>query len=415
MAITRTYKINDEDKHLNIAVDTLIVGTRLPFDVFIKGDSGTKHLFNKGMIYTRDARDIMMERGITTFRIHSDDTPQLDSYISGDHKRVIESDDDTMLFREYAFDKELYYQVDRNLLLPGEHIYFSLYLLRKFSFIILAEASEKVPVEISENVLSADGDLLIKKTDIPFYTNYLESMAGKASDGNNGKASVKYRVMRENSKLLVKDLLDDPRSGEKIKGLYDTVNTMVDTILGSKDTIFDLLDLSSNDYYTYTHSVNVAVMSIGLSSVVGLEREETEKLGIGAMLHDIGKSNVPHEILNKQGSLNSTEYEIIKTHVVEGEKILLLHPNFPKSSLPAVTQHHEKLTGRGYPAGLTGGAIKLFGRITAITDCYDALTTNRPYKTAYTPYYALLILVKEKKDYDCHILKEFVEMLGKVR
>jgi putative nucleotidyltransferase with HDIG domain len=367
------------------------------------------------MIYTRDARDILAERGITAFCIHSDDVPELDSYISRDHKKVIESDDDIMLFREYAFEKELYYQINKSLLFPGEHIYFNLYLRRKFNFIILAEASEKKPAEINENIVSTEGDILIKKTDIPLYNNFLQIMADKLSSGHDEKRSVKSRIIRENSKLLVKDLLDNPRSGEKIKELQGTVNTMVDTILKNSDTIFDLLDISSNDYYTYTHSVNVAVMSIGLAAMVGLGSQETEKLGIGAMLHDVGKSMVPHEILNKQGRLNLTEYEIMKTHVVEGEKILLLHPNFPKDAFPAVTQHHEKLTGRGYPAGLAVGAIKLFGRIAAIVDCYDALTTNRPYKTAYTPYYALLILVKEKKDYDCHVLKEFVEMLGKVK
>ncbi|MBF0560220.1 MAG: HD-GYP domain-containing protein, partial [Nitrospirae bacterium] len=242
-----------------------------------------------------------------------------------------------------------------------------------------------------------------------------KSVLGKLSARQGGVAEFESHALKENSKLLVKDLLDNPRSGEKIKELQDTVKVMVDTILRSKDTIFDLLDISSNDYYTYTHSVNVAVMSIGLSSMVGLEKEETIKLGIGAMLHDVGKSVVPHEILNKQGRLNMTEFEIMKTHVAEGEKILLQHKNFPEDALPAVTQHHEKLTGRGYPAGLTGGSIKLFGRITSIVDCYDALTTNRPYKTAYTPYYALLVLVKEKQDYDCHVLKEFVEMLGKIK
>ncbi|MBF0505941.1 MAG: HD-GYP domain-containing protein [Nitrospirae bacterium] len=415
MNLSTRYKIVEEDKHLNTAVSKLMVGTRLPFDVFTKENNVTKHLFNKGTIYSHDARDILIEKGITEFYIHETDAPELDSYISKGSKKVVESDEDIMLFREYTFEKELYYQINKNLLFSGEQIYFNLYRLRKFNFSILAEASEKEPAVTSESFLTVEDDILIKKTDIPLYNNYLKAIANKLSCGSDGKTNIKSQLMRENAKFLVKDLLDNPRSGETIKKLQDTVCTMIDTILKSRDTIFDLFDMSSKDYYTYTHSVDVAVMSIGLSAMIGLIREETEELGIGALLHDVGKSMVPPEILNKQGRLNLTEHEIIKTHVVEGEKILLQHSNFPKSAFPSVTQHHEKLTGRGYPAGLSGGSIKLFGRITAIADCYDALTTNRPYKAAYTPYYALLTMVKEKKDYDCHILKEFVEMLGKVK
>ncbi|MBI3592887.1 MAG: HD domain-containing protein [Nitrospirae bacterium] len=133
------------------------------------------------------------------------------------------------------------------------------------------------------------------------------------------------------------------------------------------------------------------------------------------MLHDIGKSAISHEILHKQGKLDDTEYRIIKNHVIEGEKILRAHKEFPTESLSAVLQHHEKLSGKGYPFKLSGNEIKPFGRIAAIADCYDALTTQRPYKQAFTPFYALSIVAKETGEYDPDLLKIFIKMLGKIK
>ncbi len=155
--------------------------------------------------------------------------------------------------------------------------------------------------------------------------------------------------------------------------------------------------------------------SVGLGVAVNLPRPQIELLGMGAMLHDVGKSAIPGDILNKQGKLDDMEYMIIKTHVTEGEKILRSNPDVPPQAMPAALQHHEKLSGRGYPAGLKGTEINLFGRIVAIADCYDALTTKRPYKAPMTPFYALSIIAKETGDYDQELLKVFIKMLGKIK
>jgi putative nucleotidyltransferase with HDIG domain len=176
-----------------------------------------------------------------------------------------------------------------------------------------------------------------------------------------------------------------------------------------------LLSMQGYDYYTYTHSVNVAALSISLGILIGLKRDVMEKLGMGAMLHDIGKSRISHEILGKQGKLSDVEYNMIKNHVIEGEKIMLNHADFSAESLTAVSQHHEKLSGKGYPYGLAGNKISLFGRISAIADCYDALTTRRPYKAAYTPFYALMMISKDTGDYDPELLATFIKMLGKIK
>jgi HD-GYP domain-containing protein (c-di-GMP phosphodiesterase class II) len=175
------------------------------------------------------------------------------------------------------------------------------------------------------------------------------------------------------------------------------------------------MSLKNYDYYTYSHSVNVGVLSVGLGIASGMQKDAIFKLGLGAILHDIGKKAIHHDIVNKQGRLNDMEYQVIKTHVVEGEKILRENSEIPAESLAAMLHHHEKLTGRGYPFGLRGDNIELFGKITSIVDCYDALTTARPYRTALAPYQALSLITSETRDYDPELLKIFVTMLGNIR
>lgn len=321
--------------------------------------------------------------------------------------------EDPKAFKEYSFHKEEHYLIDKTLLTHEKEIFFNIYRMEKLKFIPIVEATKKMPVKIDKSLLASAGDFMIKKSDILLYQDYLLSLAELSDPAEENR--VKAIIVRENSKVIMKELLDHPRSGERIKESKIMVHNMVDCILKNKDAIYDLLSLRNYDYYTYAHSVNVAVMSIGLAAAIDIKIDDIEKLGTGALLHDIGKSVISHEVLNKQGRLSDTEYAIMKSHVIEGEKILRTHKEVPDESLDAVLQHHEKLTGKGYPMKLSGKEIKLFGRITAISDCYDAMTTRRPYKPAFTPFNALSILAKEAGDYDPELLEKFIKMLGKIK
>jgi putative nucleotidyltransferase with HDIG domain len=409
------YREIDTDSRIAIDVDKLIVGTRLPFDVFIKDRGIIKHLFNKGMVFTNISKEVLKEKGVSEVYISSSEGSAINTYLSANNAdKKISPYEDPVVFKQYSFHKEEHHQIDKNLLLPDTSIYFSLFVLDKFDIKSIVEASEKSPAVINESMLNTPGDFLIKKSDIPLYHDYLNSLL-KQKAVSDKDTNIKAMAIKENSKIVIKSLLDDPRSGEKIKESNAIVNNMIDCMLENRDAIYNLLTLRGYDYYTYTHSVNVGALSIGLGIAIDLKREDIEKLGMGAILHDIGKSAITHEILNKQGKLNETEYRMMKNHVIEGEKILRTHKEIPGESFDAVLQHHEKLTGKGYPFHLFGNSIKLFGRIAAIADCYDALTTQRPYKPAFTPFYALSLISKETGDYDQSLLKAFIKMLGKIR
>ncbi|MEW5743955.1 MAG: HD-GYP domain-containing protein [Nitrospirota bacterium] len=405
-----------EEPDVPVQAEHLVIGTRLPCTLFITDKGERKPIFSRDMLFTAISKSLLKEKGIAELYIYLKDVPDFESYVArhlpGKGARYT---DTIRVYREYAFSKEQYHQVDRALIIPGSKIPFTLYLLNRFSFIPLYEIAGGVAAEVDQSVLSADGDLVIRNSDIPLYHDYIKSLWQAAAPLREHHLKMKSLAVKETSKIILKDLLDDPRSGEKIKQIDPLVNEMIDCILENRDAIYDLLSLGGYDYYTYTHSVNVAALSIGLAIGADVRRQEVEKLGIGAMLHDVGKSAISHEILHKQGKLDDAEYRTIQNHVIEGERILKTHKEFPREAFSAVLQHHEKLSGKGYPLKLSGEQIDLFGRITAIADCYDALTTRRPYKPALTPFYSLSIIAKETGDYDPDLLKVFIKMLGKIK
>ncbi len=408
------YKEIDEP-HIPISPEKLIVGTRLPFDIFTRDGGLFRPLFDKDMLFTGAAKDLLKEKRISEIYIQQKDAFNLDYYISKNKTQRNSYYDDPAVFQEYTFYKEQYFQIDKNLLVAGKKIDFSIFMQNELSFIPIISATDTSPAVIDEKILDLTGDVLIKRSDVLRYYAYISFFLSSKDPPENEESKIKAIAVKENSKLIIKVFLDDPRSGQKVKKATTAVNKITACILENKDTIYDLLSLRNYDYYTYTHSVNVTVLSIGLGVAIGMKRNDMEKLGIGALLHDIGKSAVPSEILNRQGKLNNIEYTVIKNHVIEGEKLLRAHNDFPEESFAAVLQHHEKLTGKGYPFGLSGSDIKLFGRITAIADSYDALTTQRPYKLAVSPFSALSIVAKETGNYDPELLGVFIKMLGKIK
>lgn len=317
----------------------------------------------------------------------------------------------------FVIRKDEHFQIDRRSLRKGTSINFSLYCQKGMAFDLLAGAETTVLGDDLMARLSEDMtcEIVIRKADIPLYSAYLDSLLRSGPEDGRQDLEDRTMVLKENSKMLMKDLLADPRSGKKLKKAGKLVGDITDTIIEEKGMLYNMLTLSKHDYYTYTHCVNVAVLSIGLGVAIGLPRDRLDSLGIGAMLHDIGKTTIPPEILNKQGKLDDYEFRRMQEHVREGENILLDRNEFPEDAFEAVLQHHEKLSGKGYPNRLRGDKVSLYGRITGIADCYDALTTQRPYKAAFSPYKALSIIANEKEHYDFALFGDFVKMLGKIK
>ena len=181
-------------------------------------------------------------------------------------------------------------------------------------------------------------------------------------------------------------------------------------IIAQQKNLVQLTDIRLHDTYTFAHSVNVAILSSLLGVLLKLSREEQLKLTLGGLLHDIGKITVPYEILTKAGHLTDDEWSVMQGHPEAGrQRLKKMFPNDTLLSTIAL-QHHEHIDGSGYPNHLKGEQIHRYGRIVAIADVYDALTSVRPYKRAYTPSVAhRLMATCSPWHFDLDLLKLFFD------
>lgn len=182
---------------------------------------------------------------------------------------------------------------------------------------------------------------------------------------------------------------EDKRSIIEFNRIKELVNKIVDEISADKNTTINMLDLKVFDDYTYYHCVNVAVISIILGVAAQYPTNSLYKLGIGALLHDIGKVFLSKEIIDKKGKLTQVEFEEIKKHCIYGSRYLRDRWEVPYESNVAVLTHHERFDGSGYPHNLRQEKIPEFGRIITIADVFDALTSDRPYREAMQPSEAM--------------------------
>jgi len=162
------------------------------------------------------------------------------------------------------------------------------------------------------------------------------------------------------------------------------------------------------DEYTFYHSVNTTILALLLGMGKGYNQSRLLELGMGVLMHDIGKTSVNVEILNKEGKLTEEEFEEIKKHTTYGYDLIRKNRDFSVNSAHVAFQHHERWTGGGYPRGLCGREIHELGRIAAVADVYDALVSKRAYRDALEPYQAYeYVLFQSGYLFDPEIVKIF--------
>jgi putative nucleotidyltransferase with HDIG domain len=188
---------------------------------------------------------------------------------------------------------------------------------------------------------------------------------------------------------------------------------MVDYVIKDSKAAESLLKIAVHEYYTYTHSVNVAAVGTLFGQGLGLGVKDLKGLCAGILLHDLGKTRISTDILNKKGKLTKEEFEIIKKHPELGVEILEETGVEFKEERIITLQHHESDDGSGYPYGLKKDEIHPCGKIARIIDVYDALTTKRPYADAIRPFAALAEMKEGMLNcFDTELFKEFVRFLG---
>jgi putative nucleotidyltransferase with HDIG domain len=245
------------------------------------------------------------------------------------------------------------------------------------------------------------------------YQVYIEKNLDKILTDTKIREDKKAGILYETSTSLVRDVLNNPTYGENIKRSQNLVSNTIGYILKGRQAFLNLLKITSFDYYTYTHSVNVCTFAIALAQQLGFKDEEfLNELGVGALLHDVGKSKISERILNKRSALNQIEFEIMKKHPKWGVEILAETDQINQNSYFPVLQHHERGDRRGYPSRLSLDEVHIYSKIVAIVDSFDAMTTERVYQKAIDTYPALKIMFNLKGAYDERILTAFVELMG---
>ena len=204
-------------------------------------------------------------------------------------------------------------------------------------------------------------------------------------------------------------------SNTESKELADTTNNIASNLMNainSTDAIaVDISALKTSDEYTFKHSVDVATMSMVLAKQQGLSQKQIYEIGVAGLLHDIGKTKIPLDILNKPARLTDEEFAVMKQHPVFGYRMIKGRDEFSNEICMAVLQHHEKMNSKGYPVGFPSDKITQYARILTIADIYDALVTERPYKSAFSQREAVEMIMSMTGELDLTAMKSFLESM----
>ncbi|PYG88771.1 HD-GYP domain-containing protein (c-di-GMP phosphodiesterase class II) [Ruminiclostridium sufflavum DSM 19573] len=225
-------------------------------------------------------------------------------------------------------------------------------------------------------------------------------------------------VIEEKTRLeaieLVKSTMEAYYHGDKLNSdkIIEVVIKIVNEILLIDDIIINLMDIKSCDNYTFLHSVNVCVLSIVTGVELKLSYDALKELGIGAILHDIGKVMIPPEILQKSSALTDEEYEVIKQHSLLGYNIIKTIPEISEASAMVALCHHERFDGKGYISGLKRNEIHIYSRIVAVADIFDALTSDRIYRKKISTIQAIdYLTVIAASSLDEEVLRCFAKII----
>lgn len=221
--------------------------------------------------------------------------------------------------------------------------------------------------------------------------------------------------IRTDARRVIEGIFEDVRLGRSIdaEGAKVLVRKTAESIIRSPDAQVWLTQLKNKDEYTSIHSMNVCILSLAFGRHLGLTEDNLNILGLGALLHDVGKVCVPLDILRKPEKLTAKEFEVMKRHPADGLLIVGETKGIHPAAKDVVFSHHERSSGSGYPRGLLSSHISLFSKVVAIVDVYDAITSNRVYHDGLDTLEATKLLYTNRyNDFDANLIEQFIQCLG---
>jgi putative nucleotidyltransferase with HDIG domain len=228
---------------------------------------------------------------------------------------------------------------------------------------------------------------------------------------NRHRIAMRYQETVKQIKNLTTDLKSAPANA--VRTAFDVAADMAKAFQKDSNVLINLVNLADQRFTMYNHTLNVTVLSLYLGSSLGLDQEQLRKLGLGSVMHDIGKSAVPAKVLMKREALNPSELKLLQSHTLLGSRMVQQIDTLPPEALAIIEQHHEFLDGSGYPRGLTAADISQMARIVGIANLYDNLCNPPDAKDAMTPKNAMALLFQKYKDrLDAQIVQRFIQTMG---
>lgn len=306
-----------------------------------------------------------------------------------------------------------YKRIDKRLITEGSQIDFNLFLPNdtKSAMSLFLQSDTAVDGNAKVKLREIEG-LYVSEEDEALYHAYVSRHLQSIAQNRDIPTDRKAQLIYEKATETVSAMFKNPESLENVKNAKDVVNSSIEIILNDHCAVESLMKITAHDYYTHTHSVNVSIYTLSLGAFLGISGNDLEILGMSAILHDLGKSKIDYEIINKNGKLTDEEFTQMKNHPVYGHEIALKLGINDERILSGIRHHHEKIEGRGYPDNLKGDQISYFARIIGVCDVFDALSTKRSYKDPMSSFESLLLMKQQMAGHlDMDIVNAFIKML----
>lgn len=312
-----------------------------------------------------------------------------------------------------ASKSKRYKSIDKRVITEGEKLNFQLYLPNEEKSSMMLYLQSDTVVDGNDKVRIREVEkLYIDVEDALAYEAYVQQHIQTIARAEDISLDDKAIIVYEKASSVIDEMFRNPESLEVAKNVKPVVDSIVDVILHDTKAVESLLKITAHDFYTHTHSINVSIYTLSLGAFLGMDEEELKTLGIAAVLHDIGKSKVDFDIINKNGKLTEIEFDEMKTHPAQGHKIALKLGITDERILTGIRHHHEKMLGGGYPDNLSGEAISKFARIIGVCDVFDALTTKRSYKDPMSTFESIKLMKEVMNGHlDFDIVNALIRML----
>ncbi|MBT4762341.1 MAG: HD domain-containing protein [Bdellovibrionaceae bacterium] len=280
---------------------------------------------------------------------------------------------------------EDYFRIRINSIHPAQPVPFDIYIYINGKYIHYLRDGDSITKEKLKKFESkAPESFFILYEHKGKYKDYVHDLI----ESDKVSPQEKALILRESSIALVEELFESPNVEKALNDSKVIISDFINFMGEEPEGMADLIGLSSHDFYTYNHSLDVSIYALGLGQVVGYSKEDLKVLGEGSLFHDIGKRNVSADIICKAGPLDENEWAEMQKHPEFGLAILNQY-DVSDAIKACCFEHHESFTGNGYPQKLHADEIHPMARIVAITDTYDALTTKRTYNQPMSPEKAL--------------------------